>query len=712
MINHSPTKGNGGWTPREKRVGHKLPINTKLLRGPLFCLVFAHIYEEERNSDKDAPRGVACVYLGYDAVNNTFLVKEWVTGQRYYTADLTFHPRTYPYRANPQRTIGLLNQYDDLSPHLTGPSGARDAAPTAPRGKSTRMRTFTYEKSGGVDLRDIPDQDNAPDAAVHFVHTFGPDPDNLSEARAMYDGLDWIAAELEERNSFKHHDVYEVVLRSSTGGKRVYKPKPVCTRKIDPPDEFNPNGSLNKHKVRMTIAAYTKMLKQGIDYAEKHASTVRWNAIKVMFCIAVQFDLDITTADIKTFFLYGELSDVMYMEIPLGWDDDGKAGPDYVWRLKKSVYGMPQAGHCAQKVLKKAIVDSKLFTPSMADDCVFVTNDHKAGYAAFGTFVDDLCIVGNRDGTAKVISTLQGKFEITIKEEPTIFCGVQISRNRKARWMKLHQQAYVEELLDKYDMTDARPVDTPMDPGTAKVLMLLPTDGATASSIKAYQEVVGGLMWLMRTRPDMYFTINLLARYLKNATWEHVSIAKGRPLKYLAGTPSYGIVIAPGDVDWRLSGGADSDLAGDLNSARSTSGTMAQLGKYGNVSATSRLDRKVSTSTGQAETYAFQELCKEIIWIRLLLYELGYGQLRPTPCFTDNDGVLIQATKAVNHAMAKHYRIAQAFIRMLTDSKEVEVRRVDSADNPTDTFTKALPKAAFEKHRLAIMGPQDDPGDK
>jgi len=71
ILNHSHTKANNGWSPREKRVGQRLPINTKLLRGPLFCLVFAHIYDAERNSDKDAPRGVASVYLGYDATNNT-----------------------------------------------------------------------------------------------------------------------------------------------------------------------------------------------------------------------------------------------------------------------------------------------------------------------------------------------------------------------------------------------------------------------------------------------------------------------------------------------------------------------------------------------------------------------------------------------------------------------------------------------------------------
>ena len=218
-------------------------------------------------------------------------------------------------------------------------------------------------------------------------------------------------------------------------------------------------------------------------------------------------------------------------------------------------------------------------------------------------------------------------------------------------------------------------------------------------------------MWLMRTRPDMLYTVNLLARFLKNATPEHVRIAKGRPLKYLANTTSYGIVFAPGEGDWFLSAAGDSDLAGDLNTASSTSGNMAQLGKYGNVSSSSRLDRKVSTSTAQAETYAFQELCKEVIWLRHILWELGFGQLGPTPSYTDNDGVLLQATKAVNHAVAKHYRIAQAFIKMLTTAKEVDVRRVDSKMNPSDTFTKPLPKESFDRHRLAIMGPQENPGE-
>jgi hypothetical protein len=219
-------------------------------------------------------------------------------------------------------------------------------------------------------------------------------------------------------------------------------------------------------------------------------------------------------------------------------------------------------------------------------------------------------------------------------------------------------------------------------------------------------------MWLMRTRPDMHFCINLLTRFLKCATDAHVAIATGRPLRYLAHTTTFGIVFAPGKGEWDLSADADADLAGDIHSARSTSGRGVRLGEFGNISSSSHLDKRVCTSTGQAETYSYQDLCKEIVWVRQILRELGYERTKPTKCRSDNDGVLKQAVKAINHATAKHYRIAQGYIKMLTGDKVIEPERVSTDENPADTFTKALPKASFEKHRLAIMGPQDPPTSK
>ena len=106
IICDSPSRANNGRTPRERAAGMKLPVNQRLLRAPLFCLCYAHVYEEER--PKGARRGIASVYLGYDPVNNAYLVREWASKQLYYTADVTFHPMTFPYRGKPDRSLSDL----------------------------------------------------------------------------------------------------------------------------------------------------------------------------------------------------------------------------------------------------------------------------------------------------------------------------------------------------------------------------------------------------------------------------------------------------------------------------------------------------------------------------------------------------------------------------------------------------------------------------
>jgi hypothetical protein len=137
--------------------------------------------------------------------------------------------------------------------------------PLEPSTKSTRIQDYSH--SGGQPISQIPDISVAPNNEINFVHSFGPDPDTLAQALKMYDANDWIAADLTERNSLKHHGVHVAVPRSKVRNtKRVFGNRRVLKRKINPPDDNHPTGSIEKHKVRMTIAAFTKMPRQGIDY--------------------------------------------------------------------------------------------------------------------------------------------------------------------------------------------------------------------------------------------------------------------------------------------------------------------------------------------------------------------------------------------------------------------------------------------------------------
>jgi hypothetical protein len=570
-----------------------------------------------------------------------------------------------------------------------------------------------------VDLTTIPDVNSPPpsgDAGEVYMHSYGPEPTSWDEAIKSKFANEWIYAKLAEQASFREHGVYDLVPRDEAikKGKRIFKAKPVYKIKVKPPCEEYPKGRLDKFKYRLTIAAYTKMLKQGIDYTEKYASTVRWCSYLLLFALAAQCDYDVVLFDIATFFLYGILSDkeAVFMEQPDGWVDRRYPAPDWIWKLRRSMYGLPQASHCAQIELKKNLTDGGVFRATTADDCVYVKTDQSTGYAAVGTHVDDLLGVGSPEGIDALEATLLKKFKITVERNPSVVTGVQVERNREKKWLKLHQEAYIKELLTDYGMSDCNPSSTPFEPGEAKSMMLLPLpETVDKEVVHKYQSLVGRLIWLLKTRPDLCFTVNLLSRFLKNATEQHFQLARGRPLRYLRGTADYGLVFSPGDGDWVLSGKGDSDWAGDLRTGRSTLGGFLRMGEYGPVYFQSKLERKVASSTGQAETYGMRDLIKSTEWVRHLLDELDHSQPLYTKLGCDNDGVVKQAKKPINHTAAKHYRIAQAYIRDRgpEGSGHVDVVSIKSEDNGSDMFTKALAGPAFRRCVDEVMGPQDKP---
>ena len=246
-----------------------------------------------------------------------------------------------------------------------------------------------------------------------------------------------------------------------------------------------------------------------------------------------------------------------------------------------------------------------------------------------------------------------------------------------------------------------------MDKGTAKTLMLLPTDDTPDPTIlREFQALVGDLIWLLRTRIDMYFTINILCRFLQSATKQHLDIARNRPLRYLRGTMDHGLVFAATTGKWTLSGASDAALADDIKSTRTTMGHYLKLGDYGAIAAHCGLERKICTSTGQAETYAMQGLVKDTVWVRGMLAELGFPMDEPTRLRTDNDGVFKQSTNHMNHGTAKHYRIAQAYVRNNVRDKTCIVDQETTDKNEADMLTKPNFGPDLRRHAAKIMGPQ------
>jgi hypothetical protein len=228
--------------------------------------------------------------------------------------------------------------------------------------------------------------------------------------------------------------------------------------------------------------------------------------------------------------------------------------------------------------------------------------------------------------------------------------------------------------------------------------------GTTSPAIKEeYLKIVGSLMF-MKTREDLAFSVNFLARSLQNPTSQHLVWAK-QVLRYLAGTVDKGAVFQS-KSPLILHGFFDSDLAGDVYSGRSTIGVTIRLGDCGTILFYSRLGRKPADSTAMAETYAGVSAAKDIIWLRTLLIALGYPQDNPTVLRGDNQVMIEQCTKNLNHYDSRHYRIAQAMLYNFAQEKVIEFVKIPSSENRADPHSKPLPIIPFEAHMKSNMGPQ------
>ena len=174
--------------------------------------------------------------------------------------------------------------------------------------------------------------------------------------------------------------------------------------------------------------------------------------------------------------------------------------------------------------------------------------------------------------------------------------------------------------------------------------------------------------------------------------------------RFLKGKIGHGLIFRAGE-EFVLSGSFDSDLAGATSAAeRSCAGIVIKIGECGLLINASKLIRKVSDSTAQAETYAGVMAVKSILWLREECKEMGLEQVGPTVLRGDNLTMVEQSGVSMNHERSRHYRIAQAFIRSAVEDGFVKIVH-DCSDNlEADINTKILGRVKFIKFFDRISG--------
>ena len=373
------------------------------------------------------------------------------------------------------------------------------------------------------------------------------------------------------------------------------------------------------------------------------------------------------------------------MSLPPGFVD--KYGVGKVCKLKKSLYGLKQSPRAWFERFSK-VVKKFGFLQSQADHTLFYRHSKEGKVAILIVYVDDIILTGDDCGGLENSKKFLAKeFEIKDLGNLKYFLGMEFARSKEG--IVVSQKKYVLDLLKETGMMGCRPAETPMEPN----LKLQPASAEKVRDREKFQRLVGRLIYLSHTRPDIAFPVSIVSQFMHSPGPEHFE-AIHRILRYLKGTPGKGIFFkARGHL--QVEAYTDADWAGCITDRRSTSGYCTYVG--GNlVTWRSKKQNVVARSSAEAEFRAVAQGICEVIWIRRILQELKVSEVLPMKLYCDNKAAISIAHNPVLHDRTKHVEVDKHFIKEKIEGGVVCMTYVPTRDQVADLLTKSLPKKQFD----------------
>ncbi|KAF1317267.1 Integrase catalytic core protein, partial [Globisporangium splendens] len=388
------------------------------------------------------------------------------------------------------------------------------------------------------------------------------------------------------------------------------------------------------------------------------------------------------------------MTDEVYIKQPDGYEDENHPGK--VCRLMKSLYGTKQAARQWNKKLDDFFCGHG-FARAEADPCLYtrITEDE---CSAVVVYVDDVILVSKTgDGVRAIHNKLKEAFSIKELGEPRFILGIEVARDRNTRTLTLSQRGYIQQLAEKFRLSDAKPVYLPADANSRLSRM---SDGEEFVPRYPYRELVGSLMYVVTcTRSDVADAVGNVAKFCERYGSEHWAAAK-RILKFLVTTQDLALVY-DGKQKTGLVGFADASWASDEGNRRSTTGYVFT---YNGTAVSWRSQRQptVAGSSTEAEYMSLYSATQEMVWLRRLLADLKVLPAGPTTIFQDNQGAMAMAKNPVFNSRTKHVDTKYHFSREKIESGELEVVYKPTAEMVADAMTKAVPKPKLKEFQSKV----------
>ncbi|KAL0426860.1 UNVERIFIED_CONTAM: Retrovirus-related Pol polyprotein from transposon TNT 1-94 [Sesamum latifolium] len=542
LINRSPRASLGGKVAEEVWIGN--PVNFDHLRT-FGCLAYVHVPSDERS--KLDPKSKQCIFLGYKKGVKGYKFWDPVARKMVVSRDAVFdeqfmlqqHQDKMPKDSSSSDTLQM-----ELEPHLVAPENPGGLHPSFDDPVPVEIGGSSLPTSGGSTTNEL-----------------GDEPTTFHGVITSQKKKEWMGAMVEEIESLQKNCTWELVQLPE--GKKVIECKWVYKKK---PPVSEKKGE--KFKAQLVAKRYSQQ--KGIDYDEIFSPVVRHTSIRTVLALVANWDMHLEQMDVKIMFLHGDLEEQIYMEQPDGFTQPGH---EHLIGYKRCEY----------------------------DCCVYVKSLDDGSFIVL-LYVDDMLIAAkNMHDVLALKALLSQEFDMKDLGAAMKILGMEIHRDRGSRKLWLSQRGYVEKVLDRFGMSKAKPVSTPLANHfklSSEQCHKIDREIEDMANVP-YASAVHCLMYAMVcTRPDLAHAISQVCKYMSKP------VSRYNPL---------------------VAGYVDSDYAGDLDDRRSITGYVFTLGG-GPICWKSTVQSIVALSTTEAEYMAVAEVAKEALWLNGLAKELGVEQ--------------------------------------------------------------------------------------
>ncbi|GJQ97704.1 putative ribonuclease H-like domain-containing protein [Tanacetum coccineum] len=321
-------------------------------------------------------------------------------------------------------------------------------------------------------------------------------------------------------------------------------------------------GIVVKNKPRLVVQGHRQ--EEGIDYDEVFAPVARIEAIRLFLAFASYKGFLVYQMDVKSAFLYGTIAEEVYVHQTPGFVDH--AQPNKVYKVVKALYGLHQAHRAWYETLSSFLLENG-FRRGTIDKTLFIKKN-KSDIMLVQVYMDDIIFGSTKKSMCTEFEEdMHKRFQMSSMGELTFFLGLQVKQQPDGIFIS--QDKYVVDIIKKFDFCSIKIATKPIESNKP---MVKDEDGVEVD-VHEYRSMIGSLMYLTTSRPDIIFAVYACARFQVTPKASHLHAVK-RIFRYLKHQPKLGLWY-PRDSPFELEAFSDSDYAGASLDRKSTTEYVA-----------------------------------------------------------------------------------------------------------------------------------------